>query len=155
MPFVEQSVVIKAPLAVVVDCLNDVAAIPTWATVAGTIDNVQGRGQGMTYEWHYVINDLSFSGKSRVIEQSETTLITKTTGDIDSIWTIQLKPAGKHTTAMQVLVEYSPPNTFIELLADIVLQQINNPEIAQQNISRFKNMVEERAKHLENQTVTG
>lgn len=146
MPFVEQSTVLKAPLEIVMNALNDVKAIPSWATVSGAIENVQGYGPGMAYDWRYEINGLNFSGKSEVIEQTERTLITKTTGDIDSIWSINLTRIGKNSTAMNVLVEYSPPNIFIEILADIVLQQINDPEVAKENMSRFKKMVEERAK---------
>lgn len=153
MPFVEQSAIIEAPMAVVIEALNDVEAIPTWATVTGTIDNVQGHGPGMTYEWHYSINKLNFGGKSEVIEQTETTLITKTTGDIDSIWSIDLTPVGKKITVMQVIVEYSPPNIFMEILADIVLQQLHDPEVARENMTRFKEMVEERARVIEEQII--
>ena len=153
MPVVEQSIIIQASVAVVMNALNEVETIPSWATVTGTINNVQGKGSGMTYEWHYTINDLSFSGKSEVIEQTETMLITKTTGDIDSIWTINLTPAGKKSTAMRVVVEYSHPNVFVEVLADIVLQQLNNPAIARENITRFKDMIEVRERAGEEQMV--
>jgi len=153
MPIVEQSVVIQAPMAAVTEALNDVESIPSWATVTGTIDNVQGSGPGMTYEWHYAINNLSFSGKSEVIEQTDRTLITKTTGDIVSIWTITLNPAGKKSTAMRVVVEYNPPNVFIEVLADIVLQQLNDPDVAKENITRFKKMVEARVDLMEQQII--
>jgi len=144
MPFVEQTIIIKAPIPVVMQALNDVEKIPTWATVTGTIDNITGRGAGMRYEWHYAINNLSFSGKSEVIEQTERTLITKTTGDIDSIWTVNLSPAGKDSTAIRVLVEYSSPNIFVELLADLVMQQLHDPEVARKNMARFKEFVEKR-----------
>ena len=154
MSFVEQNIIIKAPISVVMDALNDVESIPSWATVTGTINNVQGKGPGMTYEWHYSINKLSFNGKSEVLEQTEDTLITKTTGDIDSIWTINLTPAGKQSTAMQVVVEYSPPNIFIEILADLVMEQLNDPAVAKENAERFKNMVEKRAQILEEQTAS-
>ncbi len=153
MPFVEQDSIINAPLTVVMEALNDVESIPSWATVTGTINNVQGRGPGMTYEWHYSINKLSFSGKSEVIEQTDNTLITKTTGDIDSIWTINLTPAGKQSTAMRVIVEYSPPNIFIEILADLVMQQLNDPEVARENMERFKRRLEERVKVTKKQVI--
>ena len=153
MSFVEQFVIIKASLVMVMEALNDVEHIPSWATVTGTIDNVQGNGPGMTYEWHYSINRLNFSGKSEVIEQTNTSLITKTTGDVDSIWTINLTPIGKQSTAMQVVVEYSPPNIFIEVLADLVLQQLGDPKVAKENVNRFKEMVEMRVKMREEQII--
>jgi uncharacterized membrane protein len=153
MPFVEQSILINAPMTIVMEALNDVERIPSWATVTGTIDNVQGTGPGMTYEWHYSINRLNFSGKSEVIEQTEDVLITKTTGDVDSIWTINLTPVGKQSTAMQITVEYSPPNIFIEILADLVLQQLSDPEVAKENIKRFKEMTEARVKVMEEQII--
>ncbi len=153
MPFVEQNSVINAPIAVVMEALNDVENIPSWATVTGTIDNVQGSGSGMTYEWRYTINKLGFSGKSEVLEQTEDTLITRTTGDVDSIWTINLTSAGKQSTAIRVLIEYSPPNIFIEILADLVLQQLGDPAVARENMARFKEMVEERAKIMEDQVI--
>lgn len=151
MAVVEQNIIVKAPMTVVMEALNDVKSIPLWATVTGTIDNVQGSGPGMTYEWHYAINKMSFNGKSEVLEQTEKTLITKTTGDVDSLWTITLTPAGKDSTAMRVVVEYSPPNIFIEILADLVMQQMNDPQVARENATRFKEMVEERAKLLNKQ----
>jgi len=149
MSAVEQNIIVKAPMFVVMEALNDVESIPSWATVTGTIDHVRGRGLGMTYEWHYSINKMSFSGKSEVLEQTKNTLITKTTGDVDSLWTITLTPAGKDSTAMRVVVEYSPPHIFIEVLADLVIQQMNDPKVARENVNRFKEMVEERAKILD------
>lgn len=152
MAVVEQNIIVRVPKSVVMDALNDVKSIPSWATVSGTIDNVQGSGPGMTYEWHYAINKMSFNGKSEVLEQSESSLITKTTGDVDSLWTITLTPAGKDTTAVRVVVEYSPPNIFIELLADLVLEQMSDPKVARENATRFKEMVEARANVLNKQT---
>ena len=146
MPTVEQSIVINAPAETVMIALNDVESIPEWATVTGTIDNVQGQGPGMTYEWHYSINKLSFGGQSEVLEQTETTLVTKTTGDIDSLWTIELTPISKSSTSMNVVVEYMPPNIFIDVLANMVLQQINDPAVARENAARFKASVEERVR---------
>jgi uncharacterized membrane protein len=155
MPVVEQTAVIKAPMAVVMKALSQVEEIPGWATVTGLIDNIQGSGPGMTYEWHYSINNMAFEGKSEVIEQTETTLITRTTGDIASIWTIKLAPAGKKSTAIRVVVEYMPPNVFVEILADLVLEQLNDPEIARENMARFKAMVEKKAAILEEQMIAG
>ncbi len=148
MPVVEQNIIIQAPVSIVMQTLQDVEQIPAWATVAGTIDNVKGRGLGMTYEWHYAINQLSFSGKSEVIEQTDALLITKTTGDVDSLWSITLTPLGKNSTAMRVVVEYSHPNIFVEVLADIVLQQLANPDVARENMARFKAAAETRARAL-------
>lgn len=151
MPIVEQSAIIRAPANIVMEALNDVENIPNWATVTGTVTNVQGHGPGMTYEWHYKFNKLSFDGYSEVLEQTSTSLVTKTTGDVDSIWTINLTAIGASGTAMSVVVEYTPPNTFIELLADILLEQLSDPAVAQQNMLRFKEMVETRAKLAEKQ----
>ena len=153
MPFVEQTILIRAPLDTVRYALNNVEAIPQWATLSGTIDNVRGSGVGMTYQWSYNINHLAFSGKSEVIEQTETSLITKTSGDIESIWSIYLTYINKNSTSIQVLVEYTPPNTFIEILADMVLEQISNPDVAKENIIRFKNWVEEQV--TEEQAIAG
>lgn len=153
MSVVEQVTVIKAPMNIVMDALNDVEHIPNWATVKGTISNVQGRGSGMSYNWHYQFNQVSFSGQSQVLEQSQDTLVTKTTGDVDSLWTVSLSPAGTASTAVRVLVEYTPPNSFIELLADIVLEQFGNPQVARENLFRFKEMVETKARQAEEQLV--
>ncbi|MCI0526671.1 MAG: hypothetical protein L0Y56_04365 [Nitrospira sp.] len=153
MLIVEQAIIIKAPMVVVLEALNQVENIPTWATVTGTIDNIQGSSRGMTYEWHYTIGDFSFGGKSEVIEQTETTLITRTLGDVESLWTINLTSIGRKSTAMRVVVEYTPPNIFIEVLADMVLHQLNDPQVARENIVRFKEMVEKRAVILEEQAV--
>ena len=128
------------------NALNDVESIPGWATVTGTIDNVQGWGPGMTYKWQYNINKLSFGGQSEVLEQTETALVTRTTGDIDSLWTIELTAISKNSTSMNVVVEYMPPNIFMDVLANMVLQQINDPAVARENAARFKASVEERVK---------
>lgn len=149
MPIVEQSILIKAPLRRVMAALNDVAAIPDWASVEGTIENIQGQGVGMTYNWHYSVGHFSFSGTSEVIEQTESMLITKTYGDVNSLWTINLNPISAQTTAMRVSVEYTPAHGFVEVLADLFLQQLNNPEIAQENMNRFKASVESRAEQVE------
>jgi hypothetical protein len=54
---------------------------------------------------------------------------------------------------MRVVVEYTSPHTFVELLADILLQQLADPEVARENMSRFKTMVEQRADIEEEQFV--
>jgi uncharacterized membrane protein len=151
MPVVEQSALIKAPMAVVMAALNDIERIPAWATVDGSVSKVQGRGVGMTYTWQYRFNAMNFQGQSEVIEQTPETLITRTSGDIDSLWTINLSPAGLNRTILQVLVEYTPPNIFIEILADSVLGQWSNPPIARDNMARFKDMVAARAAKSEYQ----
>ncbi len=73
---------------------------------------------------------------------------------MDSLWTISLTPAGKKSTAIRVVVEYTPPHTFVELLADILLQQFGDPEVAKENMKRFKAMVEQRAAVAQEQLVT-
>lgn len=151
MPFIDQSVVIKVPPHIVMATLNDVEHIPDWATVPGSISNRQGRGPGMSYDWFYTFNKIDFTGHSVVLEQTDTTLITRTTGSINSLWTVKLTPVGVGSTALQVIIEYTPPNSFIELLADIVLEQLNDPEIARQNLANFKAAAE--AKATEDQVV--
>jgi hypothetical protein len=48
------------------------------------------------------------------------------------------------------VVEYSPPqNVFVEVLADLVLQRYANPVAAQENMARFKDLVEVRAGVIE------
>ena len=47
MLVVEQTAVIEASMAVVMQALNDVENFPTWTTVKGVIDNVQGNGRGI------------------------------------------------------------------------------------------------------------
>ncbi len=146
---IEQTAIIEAPVDVVMQIMNDVESIPTWATVKGRIENIRGSGCGMTYDWHFTVDKLDFSGQSKVIEQTADTLITETTGDIASIWTIKLAPAGNKRTTMRVVVEYTPLQAFVELLADIVIQQFVTPQEARENMRRFKEMVEERAKVIE------
>jgi uncharacterized membrane protein len=146
---VEQTTVIEASMEMVMRAMNDVEGFPGWATVKGKIDNVQGRGLGMTYEWYYTVEGLNFKGKSEVIEQTANTLITKTTGDIDSIWTITLTALGKRRTAVRVVVEYTLPGSFVEVLADEVIQRYATPEVARENLKRFKQVVEKQAKIAE------
>ncbi|MCB0213924.1 MAG: hypothetical protein KDJ52_31585 [Anaerolineae bacterium] len=148
MPVVEQFILINAPLAKVMHALNDVTSFSYWASVEGTIGNIRGHNVGMTYEWHYSVGDFSFKGKSIVLEQTPNLLITKTEGDIDSLWTVKLNSINAHRTALHVIVEYTPPTGFIEALADLVLQQLSNPQVAQDNINRFKTFVEQIEEHV-------
>jgi len=143
---VEQMTIIEAPLDIVMQTMLAVETIPTWATVKGFIYNVQGRGPGMSYDWQFKVNDMNFTGHSKVIEQTTDTMITETTGDIASLWTIKLSSSGRHNTLLRAVVEYIPPqNAFVEVLADLVIQRYANPDVAHENIERFKNLVEERA----------
>lgn len=155
MPVVEQFIVIKAPMPLVMKVLNDVAGFPKWASVEGSISNIQGQGVGMTYDWYYSIGDFSFRGKSKVLEQTDSMLITKTDGDINSLWTVKLNSVSSQCTALRVIVEYTPSTGFIEALADLVLQQLSDPEIAQENINRFKVAVESRVEQMQEQVVVG
>lgn len=142
---VEQTCVIEAPMDVVMQTLNNVEEIPAWATVKGVIDNVQGSGVGMTYKWHYSVQGVKFSGQSKVIECTENTLITKTTGDAESLWTFTLTTLSEKTTALHVVVEYYPPNKFVEVLADKIIEQYATPEVASNNLNNFKKFVEARS----------
>lgn len=146
MQVVEQTAVIEAPVAAVMKALNDVKKIPSWATVQGVVDHVEGQGAGMTYDWSYQVSGLHFKGHSEVIEQTPNRLITKTTGDVNSIWTVKLTPVGNNSTVIRVVVEYTLANAFLEPLADIVVQQLTKPEVAEENMNRFKETVEQQAK---------
>ncbi len=146
MVSIQQTAVIEAPMAAVMQALNRVETIPEWATVKGVVNNVQGSGVGMNYTWHYTVQGVSFNGRSEVIERSEDTLITKTTGDVDSLWTITLTPISEKTTALQVVVEYNPPNKFVEILADRIIEQYATPEVAAKNLTNFKQYIEAKVK---------
>lgn len=151
MHVVEQTAIIEAPMATVMEAINDVTRIPTWATVPGVVENVQGQGVGMTYDWRFEVSGLTFQGKTEVIEQTDDRLITKTTGDIPSIWTINLTQVGRSSIIIQVVVEYALPNSFVEPLVDVVVQRLARPEVANENMRRFKEMVEKRANIVETQ----
>lgn len=148
MIIVEETAVIEAPLDIVLQLVNEVETIPAWATVAGQVFNVQGHGQQLEYDWRFTVNTVTFQGHSKVIEQTTDTLITETTGDIVSIWSIRLTPISPKNTMLRVIVEYAPPYAFVEVLADMVIQQLATPEVAQQNMQRFKALAEERAQVL-------
>lgn len=140
---IEQTDLINAPIELVMQMMSEVERIPTWATVEGEISQVQGSGRDMTYAWRFTVDGLDFEGRSRVIEQTDKTLITETSGDVASIWSINLTPVGQDQTMMQVVVEYTPPNTFMEVLTDVVLQRYATPNEAYENMRCFKAMVEE------------
>ncbi len=149
MHVVEQAAIIEAPINVVRQAMNDLESIPRWATVKGTVDNRQGQGIGRTYDWHFQVSTLNFKGKIEVIDQTENSLTTRSIGDIDSIWTINLTALGSNSTAIRVVVEYTAPHAFIEPLADLVVQQLATPEVAGENMRRFKAMVEKQAAAVE------
>ncbi len=141
---IEQNAVIEAPLLTVMAALNDVESFPDWATVPGVIDNVKGQNVGMTYNWRYKVSELTFKGQSEIIEQTESRLVTQTTGDVESLWTVTLTSLAKRT-AIRVVVEYALPHAFIEPLVDMVIQRITRPEVANKNMRRFKEAVEKQA----------
>jgi uncharacterized membrane protein len=145
MEVVEQAAVIGASIELVQEAMNDLESIPRWATVEGKVDNPQGQGIGRSYDWYFRVSGLHFKGKLEVIDQSESSLVTKSTGDIDSIWSIDLTPLSRHSTAIRVVVEYLPPHKLLEPLADLVVRQLASPEVASENMNRFKLMVEQQA----------
>lgn len=145
MQIVEQSTIINAPLKTVSIWMHDLESVPRWATVPGTVQNPRGEGVGKTYDWNFEIGPINFSGKIEVVEQQQTSLITRTTGDIDSLWTINLRAISKNSTAIRVTVEFTPPHAFLEPLVDVMMQQLATPEAAAQNMDRFKTMVETHA----------
>ena len=144
---IEETIIVEVPMDIVMQIMGDVRSIPAWATVEGTISNVQGVDAAMQYDWQFTVGELQFRGHSKVTEQTTDTLITETTGDIASLWTINLTPLGKQTM-LRVVVEYLPLNPFFEVLADKVIHQLATPAVAEENIKRFKELVEERAQVL-------
>ena len=151
MEVVEQAAVIGAPIETVREVMNDLESVSRWATVDGTVENPQGQGVGMTYDWHFQVSGLRFKGKLEVIDQSENSLVTKSIGDVDSIWSIDLTPLSQNSTAIRVVVEYLPPYKFLEPLADLVVRQLASPEVAEENMNRFKLMVEQHAAQVTNE----
>lgn len=145
MQIVEQTAIINAPLETVSIWMHNLESVPHWATVPGTVQNPRGDGVGKTYDWNFQVGPVSFSGEIEVVEQQPTSLITRTTGDIDSLWSIDLRAVSKNSTAIRVTVEFTPPHAFLEPLADVVMQQLATPEVAAQNMDRFKAMVEAHA----------
>ena len=145
MEVVEQAAVIGASIELVREAMNDLESVPRWATVEGRVDNPRGQGIGRSYDWSFRVSGLQFKGKLEVIDQSDSRLVTKSTGDIDSIWTIDLTPLSRHSTAIRVVVEYVPPHKLLEPLADLVVRQLASPEAAHENMNRFKLMVEQQA----------
>lgn len=143
MQAVEQATIIEAPFAAVMKAVNNIEGIPEWATVQGTV--IKRPELPDSYEWHFKVGNLSFEGELKVVEQTENSLLTRTTGDVDSIWTINVTAVGKRSTAIQIVVEYTLTNALVEPLADLVVQQLTSPEVAKENMRRFKVMVEELA----------
>ncbi len=146
MQAVEQSTVINASLAQVQRWVYDLESIPRWATVSGRVFNLRGEGVGRTCDWEFSAGGLTFRGTLEVLEQTDTTFITKTRGDADSLWTITLTPLAPEKTAIRVVVEYSIPNALIEPLVDVVVQRLTRPAVAQENMERFKTLVEKHAR---------
>lgn len=146
MQVVEQAAVIEAPVDIVMEAVNDIDAIPDWATVNGSVEKTAGQGVGSRYDWYFQVGNFKFKGVLEVIEQTETSLITKSTGDVISIWTVNVTPLAKNRTAIRVVAEYTLPHAFVEPLVDIVLQRLATPEVAKQNMESFKGMVETRAR---------
>jgi uncharacterized membrane protein len=144
MQVVEQTAIIEAPLPAVMEAVNDIEGIPGWATVKGTVTKMSGSPD--SYDWRFEVGNLNFAGQLKVIEQTEHGLITKTTGDVNSIWTIEVTPLARNSNAIRVLVEYSLSNALVEPLVDLLVQQIASPQIATENMNRFKAAVEARAK---------
>lgn len=144
MHTVEQTAIIEAPLAAVMEAVNDIEGIPHWATVEGTVTKVPESPD--SYNWRFEVGNLNFAGQLKVIEQSERGLVTKTTGDVNSIWTIDVTPLSKTNMAIRVTVEYTLSNALVEPLVDLMVQQIASPLVATENMNRFKAAVEARAK---------
>jgi uncharacterized membrane protein len=145
MQIIEQSAVINAPLTAVTAMMHDLESIPVWATVKGTLENRQGQGVGQTYDWQFAVDRFKFKGKIKVVEQTATSLITRTMGDVNSIWTITLTPISPGATAIRVVAEYSVAHALLEPLVDLVIQRLTTPEIARENMNRFKALVEQKA----------
>jgi uncharacterized membrane protein len=148
MQIVEQSAIINASLEIVSGWMHDLESIPRWTTVQSTVQNPQGEGVGKTYDWHFEVGPMQFSGKIEVVEQHQTSLITRTTGDVDSLWTITLKAINKNSTAIQVTTELTLSRGFVEPLVDVAMQHLGTPEVAAENMDRFKAMVEAHALKL-------
>ena len=153
MQVIEQTAIIQAPMATVIEAVHDIEGIPTWATVHSTVEPIPGSSPGTTFNWCFEVGKLNFKGQLEVIERTDRSLITKTTGDVNSIWAINLTPISKNRTAIQVSVEYALPHAFIEPLVDIAVQQLANPEVANENMNRFKAMVETHARMVQEEAL--
>lgn len=149
MQVVEQTAVINAPPAIVMEAVNHIEGIPRWATVQGSVQHLSGQGAGALYNWFFEVGRFKFKGRLEIVEQTGNSLITRTTGDVDSIWTITATAIGSNRTALRAVVEYTLPHAPVEPLVDMVLQRLATPEVAGQNMQRFKSLVEERARVAE------
>ncbi|MEW5957748.1 MAG: SRPBCC family protein [Chloroflexota bacterium] len=146
MQTIEQTAIINAPLATVMAAVKNIEGIPGWATVKGTVRLEPNSPDH--FHWRFEVGRLKFAGQLRIIEQTGNRLITRTTGDVDSMWTIDVTAIGLSSTAIRVVVEYTLPHSLVEPLVDQVVQQLASPQAAQENMRRFKATVEGRIKTL-------
>lgn len=102
---VERSVVINAPaenvFSYISKPLNELQLNPNLSDIR----DITGQGVGQRWSWTYKIMGKSLEGETEVIEYSPNNrYVTKTTGDISSIWTYTLKPT-ENGTLLSLLID--------------------------------------------------
>jgi len=100
-------IMINAPAATVFDYMNGKDAAQEWDPYLKSMTNQDGEGFGSTYDWTYDIQGQTMKGKGVVTEFiPNRKQVLKSSGEIDSTWTIMWVPRGNQTKLI-IVIEYS------------------------------------------------
>ena len=145
MERLEGNITVRAPVGRVYSYMEDPKLAPEWLPSLLSVSNIQGEGEGQTYDWVYKMAAFKLKGHSRVtVFERDSHLALKSAGGAESTWTYDFSGSDQ-TTNINLVVEYIVPIPVLGRLAEKLLLRSNAKEL-KQALANIKKQCERRAK---------
>jgi uncharacterized membrane protein len=142
MPKGKSSIVVNVPVEKVWALFDDVEKLPDWMSLMTEVSNVQGQGEGSTYNWTYKFMGVPFKGTTKVLEEvPNKKRVVKSEGGISSTWTWEFASV-EGGTKISVMVEYGVPGQVLGKFVEPFVVKQGNRDVAHA-LDNFKHQLEE------------
>ena len=136
MQRIERSIEIKGPVDRVYAYVANPDNLTEWMSSLVEVRNVSGTGAGQRFEWTYKMVGIPLDGETTVVEDAPNERrVTKSTGGIESQWTLTFAPIAEGTR-LTLEVAYAIPLPVLGKLAErlVVGRNEREMELSLQNI---------------------
>jgi len=139
---------IKAPVDQVWAFWNDLEAMPLWMSLIESVKTIEEPTKTLPdlTEWTLAANGFRFKWKAKISERIENQKIKwESVGGLPTKGSVQFSAEEESRTVVNLCVSYELPKVLAPLMEPSILGGMVTTEL-QENLNRFKDLVESRSK---------
>ena len=140
---------IQAPVEQVWTVWNDLEAMPLWMSLIESVKTIEEPTKTLPdlTEWTLAANGFRFKWKAQISERVETQKLKwESVGGLPTKGSVQFYSKEESRTVVKLCVTYELPKVLAPLMEPNILGGMVTTEM-QENLDRFKSLVEERYAH--------